>query len=147
MKIENIETVRVYIDNDRYCDATPAETMGYYNFWLYHRGYGVGVYMFGISTSPEDIPVLVRRNAPDYIANLIDLIRGTETAHKYFCSECGNRFSVTIPYVNEHGFDNKPYCPRCGDLCTFPDTERGRADSIRISTNYENEQRILYDEE
>lgn len=147
MKIEKLQTIRVHIHEEFYCDVTPSATPKYYDFRLYRNGYGLSTYMFTVQTTPDDIPVLVNRNAPDYMMDLLDAIDGEITSAKYFCNECGNRFIADIPYKNKHGLNNAPCCPVCGCYCTFPDTEKGSADSVQMEINYENEQRNLYDEE
>ena len=66
MKIEKINIIRVWVDENFYVDITPDKN--YFNFWLYNKKYGNALYMFGTACSSEpDAIELAKNNAPDYI--------------------------------------------------------------------------------
>ena len=57
---------------------------------------------------------------------------------KYFCDECGARFTAEPPKPTNF-LPPAVRCPRCGCYCCYEDTNKGRAESVRDLTEYENE--------
>ena len=51
MKAENIEIIRVHIDEEFYVDIHSNEQQDY---WLYRKGDSDAVFMFGLPPEPED---------------------------------------------------------------------------------------------
>lgn len=75
MKYIKIETIRVNFENGVYCDITPdLNDKGYYSFWLYRKGYGVSIDMFGARADSIDEAVAIAdANVPDYIDELMEM--------------------------------------------------------------------------
>lgn len=70
MKVTKIETIRVMFEDGYYVDITPnAEEKGYYDFWLYRKGYGVSEFMFSTAAeNEEDAIELAESNYSEYIS-------------------------------------------------------------------------------
>lgn len=72
MKIDIVETIRVWFE-DVYCDIVPsADEPRFYDYWLHRKGYGVSVYMFGGEPENKDEAIkMAVRNVPEYIPDLM----------------------------------------------------------------------------
>lgn len=74
MKIKKLETIRIEITDEIYCDIIPSlENDNYHDFVLLRKGYGVYLHMFSEKIkSEEDAIQLVEANANDYIDDLLE---------------------------------------------------------------------------
>lgn len=66
--------------------------------------------------------------------------------YKYFCDDCGYKFSSDIPERNEFGLHNDIACPHCGSWCIYADDDAGRAESLRIELEYEEKAEGWYED-
>lgn len=65
--------------------------------------------------------------------------------YKYFCGNCGHKFTSEKPERDVQGWLNDIACPECGSWDTYPDTPEGVTASVRDQLDYEDrliEQRI-----
>lgn len=105
MKVEKINTTRVWIDDNFYIDITP-ET-DYFNFWLYNKNIGNAMFMFGTACSSEAEAIeLATANAHNYICMYKVEYNTNENLHlkcwracKYFT--VGNSYKV-IEYKHDN---------------------------------------------
>ena len=58
--------------------------------------------------------------------------------YKYFCGGCGCKFTSDQPERDSNGILNDIPCPNCGAWDIYPDTDAGRADSLRDQIEYYN---------
>lgn len=66
MKIEKINTIRVWIDKNFYIDITPMKD--YFEFWLYNIERVKALFMFGTAcSSAKEAIELATANAAQYI--------------------------------------------------------------------------------
>lgn len=57
--------------------------------------------------------------------------------YKFFCGNCGKKFSSETPERDAHGFLSDISCPNCGAWDVYPDTKDGAAQSIKDLMDYE----------
>lgn len=74
MKVEKVETIRVRLNDEFYCQITPsADYPECHDFILYRKGYGVSCHMFGCKIESDEHAVeLAVSNAYDYIPVLVE---------------------------------------------------------------------------
>lgn len=58
--------------------------------------------------------------------------------YKYFCGNCGHRFTSDKPERDSRGYLNDIPCPECGAWDVYPDNPTGAAASVRDQTDYKN---------
>lgn len=74
-KFEKIETIRITLDNDIYCDVTPsAEALGFHDFIFNRKGYGNPAFLFSVQIeSPEHAVKLAEAGADEYWEYLVEI--------------------------------------------------------------------------
>ena len=68
MKIQNISTLRIVLDDDYYCDVIPSiDADGTHDFYLRERGTDNSTFMFAVAIeSAEQAAILAESNADHY---------------------------------------------------------------------------------